>query len=321
MAASLPPLADGTISLRLYPHDLPPAALVAEVGAQARLAEQAGFDGVMLSEHHGGFPNYLPNPLLASTWALEATDSIWAAACPQLLALRPMTQVVEDLAWTAARFPGRVGAGFAAGALPIDFEMAGVPFEEMNQRFIATLPQVAAALRGEAEAPLADDPAVAALRDAPVPVVSAAQSPTAARRAAACGIGLLFDSIVSLERVTEVVTTHRAAAGAGARIMLRRVWVGEPPQTATAAQMARFANVTSDQVKKHWAADGGLVTGTDPAEVAERLDAQIRATGCTAVNLRVFQAGMDPAAVRGQIEILGAEVVPRLRAAATTWVR
>lgn len=315
------PLADGSISLRLYPHDLPPVQLVAEVGAQAALAEQAGFDGVMLSEHHGGFPNYLPNPLLASTWALEATESIWAAACPQLLALRPLTQVVEDIAWTAARFPGRVGAGFAAGALPLDFEMAGVPFEEMNPRFIDALPRVAAALRGDAESPLADDPGVAALRAAPVPVVSAAQSLTAARRAAAARIGLLFDSIISLERATEVAAAHRAAGGEGARVMLRRVWIGDAPQTAVATQMDRFRAAAPDRAKQHWAPDGGLVAGTDPAEVAERLDAQIRATGCTAINIRVFHAGVSPADVRSQIERIGADVLPRLRAAAPTWVR
>ena len=50
--------------------------------AQAGLAEAAGFDGVMTSEHHGGFPNYLPNPLLAATWALEATERAWAGAVP-----------------------------------------------------------------------------------------------------------------------------------------------------------------------------------------------------------------------------------------------
>ncbi len=89
----------------------------------------------MTSEHHGGFPNYLPNPLLAATWALDATDRMWAAPCPLLLPLRPVGQVVEDLAWTAQRFPGRVGAGFAAGALADDFVVSDVPFEEMRERF------------------------------------------------------------------------------------------------------------------------------------------------------------------------------------------
>ena len=216
------PLSPGAVSLRLYPHDLPPAEVVAELMAQAGLAEAAGFDGVMTSEHHGGFPNYLPNPLLAATWALEATERAWAAPCPLLLPLRPVGQVVEDLAWTAQRFPGRVGAGFAAGALADDFVVSDVPFEEMRERFRAALPIAVAGLRGHADGPLAADPAVAALQDDPVPLVSAAQSPAAARRAGALGIGLLFDSLISTERAAEVSAAHQEAGGGGSRILIRR---------------------------------------------------------------------------------------------------
>ena len=313
------PLDRGSISLRLYPHDLPPSGVVDEIRTQARLAEQSGFDGVMLSEHHGGFPNYIPNPLLASTWALDATESIWAAPCPQLLPLRPVAQIVEDLAWTAARFPGRVGAGFAAGALPLDFEMSGVPFEEMNARFKAALPEVAAALRGEGASPLGDDPAVAALRAVPIPVVSAAQSPAAARRAAACSIGLLFDSLTSIERAADVSAVHVANGGVGTRIMLRRVWIGEPPTQSVGAQMDRFRMVAPDRAKAHWSPDGGLVSSPDASEVCERLDDQVRRGGCDALNLRVFHAGVSPDAVREQIALLGQDVLPRLRKMAAGW--
>jgi alkanesulfonate monooxygenase SsuD/methylene tetrahydromethanopterin reductase-like flavin-dependent oxidoreductase (luciferase family) len=308
------PLARGSISLRLYPLDLPPRALVAEVMEQARLAEEVGFDGVMLSEHHGGFPNYLPNPMLAATWALEATSSAWAAACPLLLPLRPVSQIAEDLAWTSHRFPGRLGAGFAAGALELDFEMAGVPFEEMNDRFRAALPEVVAALRGAATGAVGRDSGVAALADAPLPMVSAAQSPAAGRRAGGLGIGLLFDSLVSIERAASVSAAHQAAGGGGARVLIRRAWVGTPPESSTESQMARYARAAPDAARAHWAPDGGLVASPDPAEVAERLLAQARAAGCDALNLRVFQAGMSGAEVRGQIERLGAEVVPSLRA-------
>ena len=313
------PLDHRSISLRLYPHDLSPSGVIDEIRTQARLAERAGFDGVMLSEHHGGFPNYIPNPLLASTWALDATESIWAAPCPQLLPLRPVAQIVEDLAWTAARFPGRVGAGFAAGALPLDFEMSGVPFEEMNARFKAALPEVAAALRGEGASPLGDDPAVAELRAAPIPVVSAAQSPAAARRAAACSIGLLFDSLTSIERAAQVSVVHADNGGRGTRIMLRRVWIGEPPTQSVGAQMDRFRMVAPDRAKAHWSPDGGLVSSPDASEVCERLDDQVRRGGCDALNLRVFHAGVSPDAVREQIALLGQDVLPGLRKMAAGW--
>ena len=59
----MPPFAPGSVSLRLYPHlDLPAAEIVDELRAQAALAAESGFDGVMTSEHHGGFAGYLPEP-------------------------------------------------------------------------------------------------------------------------------------------------------------------------------------------------------------------------------------------------------------------
>ena len=312
----LGPLARASVSLRLYPHDLAPADVVAELRAQARLAESAGFDGVMTSEHHGGFPNYLPNPLLAATWALDATERIWAAPCPTLLPLRPVGQVVEDIAWTAQRFPGRVGAGFAAGALADDFVLSEVPFEEMRARFRAALPIAVAGLGGDARGPLGDDPAVAALRARPVPMVSAAQSPTAARRAGALGVGLLFDSLVSRERAAEVSATHEVSGGVGSRILIRRVWVGTPPATAVATQMDRYRDVAPASAQDHWGAGDSLVAAPDPDEVAERLADLLRATSCHSLDLRVFHAGTTPAQVRDQIERVGGEVLPVLRARA-----
>lgn len=314
-----PPLAKRSISLRLYPHDLSAAAIVDEIQLQAQLAERAGFDGVMLSEHHGGYANYVPNPLLAATWVLDATDRIWAAPCPQLLPLRPVSQIVEDLAWTAARFPGRVGAGFAAGALPLDFELAGVPFDEMNDRFKATLPEVSAALQGRAAGALAADRAVRSLADDPIPVVSAAQSPAAAHRAVACSIGLLFDSIVSIQRAAEVSRVHAEHGGQGPRIMLRRVWLGDPPLESVSTQMERFREAAPRPSQAHWAPDGGLVAARDPLEICELLDEQVRASGCDALNVRVFQAGTAPEVVREQIERIGVELLPRLRELAASW--
>ena len=308
------PLAPHSISLRLYPHlDLPATQIVAELTGQAALGAAHRFDGVMTSEHHGGFPNYLPNPLLAATWALAATERLWAAPSPMLLVLRPTTQVVEDLAWTAQRFPGRVGAGFAAGAIERDFDMAGVPFDERGHRFRIALADAARALAGDAEGPLGDDAAVAALGKCPIPVVSAAQGPVAARRAAGLGIGLLFDSIVGLGRAAEVSSAHEEAGG-GARILIRRVWVGDMPAEADRSQMDRYRAAAPDWAQAHWSADGGLVTAEDPGEVAARLHRQVVEAGCQALNVRVFHAGVSPAECRHQIERVGHEVLPALRA-------
>ena len=113
MAAFTP----GSVSLRLYPHlELAAPEIVEELRAQAVLAAEHGFAGVMTSEHHGGFGGYLPNPLQLAGWLLEAMPRGWAAPCPLLLPLRPAALVAEETAWLAARFPDRVGLGVAARA-------------------------------------------------------------------------------------------------------------------------------------------------------------------------------------------------------------
>src|SRR3954452_3397712 len=186
----------GSVSLRLYPHNqLPADQIVQTLRAQAAQAEAAGFDGIMTSEHHGGFGGYLPNPLQAAGWCLEAMKAGWAAPCPLLLPLRPPALVAEEIAWLAARFPGRVGIGVASGALPDDFEIMHAPMDDLARRFTAGFEELAGMLDGSAPRGLADDPAIRACGEHAVPVLSAAMGFTATRRAARLGAGLLFDSL------------------------------------------------------------------------------------------------------------------------------
>src|SRR5215475_7883532 len=169
------PFAAGSVSFRSYPHRLLDApAVVDELRGQAALAVAHGFDGVMTSEHHGGFAGYLPNPLQLAGFLLDAMPAGWAAPCPLLLPLRPSALVAEEIAWLAARFPGRVGLGVAAGALPADFDVMHVPMDALAQRFTAGFEELAGILDGSAAGVLADDPAIRALRERPVPVLSAA---------------------------------------------------------------------------------------------------------------------------------------------------
>src|SRR5215216_1163734 len=115
------PFGSGSVSFRSYPHHgLAATAIVDELRVQAALAVEHGFDGVMTSEHHGGFAGYMPNPLQVAGFLLDSMPSGWAAPCPLLLPLRAPALVAEEIAWLAARFPGRVGLGIAAGALAID---------------------------------------------------------------------------------------------------------------------------------------------------------------------------------------------------------
>lgn len=299
---SLPdPLAPGSVSFRLYAHsDLGAQDIVAELRAQAALAEQAGFSGVMTNEHHNGFPGYMPNPIQVAGWALEATEKLWAAPCPLLLTLRPAALVVEETAWLAARFPGRVALGVAAGSLDSDFAIFGTTKDDLLRRFSDGLEVVSRNLRGGA-GDLAEDPAVARCRTNPVTVVSAAMSEAAVRRAAACGAGLLFDSLCSASRCKELVDTYSQAGGSGPIVMIRRVWVGVPPTELQQHQLDLYRSYAAASAVAHWQGDE-LLQGSGAVEIGEKLAGIAKTSGVRAFNLRVHVPGVTPAQARAQLE-------------------
>lgn len=315
------PLAAGSVSLRLYPHqDLDPGATVAELAAQAALGAEHGFDGVMVSEHHGGFAGYLPNPLQVAGWCLDAMPAGWAAPCPLLLPLRPPALVAEEVAWLAARFPGRVGLGVAAGALPDDFEVMDLDMHGLAARFTAGLETVSAALRGDSRGVLAGDPAVAACATRPVPVVSAAMGRTAVRRAARLGVGILFDSLSTPDRCAELTAAYRDAGGSGPCILIRRAWLGTPPAGRVEAQLDRYRSYASPAAQEHWGDHDQLVDAADGGAVADELAAVAAAVDADALNLRVHVPGVAPPEAREQIAGLGDAVVPALRDALSSRV-
>jgi alkanesulfonate monooxygenase SsuD/methylene tetrahydromethanopterin reductase-like flavin-dependent oxidoreductase (luciferase family) len=297
--------------MRLYPHnELPAPQVVAELCAQAGLALGAGFDGVMTSEHHGGFPGYLPNPQQMTSFILDDHPAGWAAASPLLLPLRPTALVAEETAWLAARHPGRVGLGVAAGALPLDFEAMGADRSSAPTRFAAELPRVVAMLQGRELGPLGGDPALARCADHPVPVLSAAVSLTAARRAATAGAGILMEGMSDVDRLARLTSAYDEAGGSAAKVLIRRVWLGEVAADLVDRQRRVYDTVTGDPAA--FGADQ-TVAADDPNRLAEQLVEAVRRAGATALDLRVHLPGMAPESVRHQITRLGAEVVPRLR--------
>jgi alkanesulfonate monooxygenase SsuD/methylene tetrahydromethanopterin reductase-like flavin-dependent oxidoreductase (luciferase family) len=306
------PFGPGSVSLRLYPHnELAAPEVVAELCAQGALGLAHNFEGVMTSEHHGGFAGYLPNPLQMVTFILEENPAGWAAASPLLLPLRPTALVAEEVAWLAARHPGRVGVGVAAGALPLDFEAMGVPLASAVATFKAELPRVVDMLRGQDLREVGGDPALLRCRTHPVPVLSAAASKVAAVRAARCGAGILMEGMSSAERLAGLCGSYDEAGGTGPKVLIRRVWLGDLQR----ALIDRQREVYDSYARKAAAfGDDQTISADDPDELAGRLYDSIRTSGATAVNLRVHLPGLPTDLVRQQIVRLGDEVVPGLTA-------
>ena len=309
------PFARGSISIRLYPHnDLDAGDVVGELCQQAALALELGFDGVMTSEHHGGFPGYLPNPLQVTAFILDDTPSGWAAPCPLLLPLRPTAMLAEEVAWLAARHPGRVGLGVAAGALPLDFTAMGLHVEDAVASFKAELPRVVDMLRGCDLHGLDGDRALQRCADHPVPVLSAAVSTAAARRAARGDAGILLEGMSAVGQLAATCAAFDDAGGTGSKMLIRRVWIGEPLTDLIARQRDVYASVGSGTTPRRPFADDQTVISPDPDEIVERLADIMDATGADALNLRVHLPGIPPGSIRDQIVRLANDVVPALRA-------
>jgi alkanesulfonate monooxygenase SsuD/methylene tetrahydromethanopterin reductase-like flavin-dependent oxidoreductase (luciferase family) len=303
------PFGPGSISLRLYPHnELPAALIVSELCTQAGLALNSGFDGVMTSEHHGGFAGYIAQPLQMASFVLEEHSTGWAAAAPLLLPLRPTALVAEEVAWLQARHPGRVGLGVAAGALPLDFEIAGVSQSRSVDRFKSELPRLVAMLQGEELGGLEGDPALLACRQEPVPVVSAAVSAAAAVRAARCGAGILMEGMSSPGRLARLTRAFNEAGGTGPKVLIRRVSLGPVSTALVASQRAVYESYAGGRF-----GEDQTIASDDPAEIAERLATAMRDIGADALNLRVQLPGMAPPDVREQITSIGMTVVRLLR--------
>jgi alkanesulfonate monooxygenase SsuD/methylene tetrahydromethanopterin reductase-like flavin-dependent oxidoreductase (luciferase family) len=305
--------AAGSVSLRCYAPDGDDAVeVVEELCGQARLAVECGFDGVTTAEHHGGFPGYLPNPIQLAGFLLAAMPRGWAAPCPVVLPLRPTALVAEEIAWLAARYPERVGVGVASGGLERDFEVMDVAMGDLAARFGTALNALARFLRGDAGV-LSGDPAIARCGAHPVAMVSAAASATAARRAAAAGTGLLFDSLVTPTRVRALVDCYHEAGGTGPRVLVRRAWVGAPPGAPAQRQVDVYRNYAPAASVDHWGTDE-FISGS-AAAVAEQLVTATRVAGASSLDLRVHVPGVPAESVRDQITRLGNDVVPHVRTA------
>ena len=305
------PFDPGSVSVRLYPHnELPADAIVRELCAQGVLALDSGFDGVMTSEHHGGFAGYMAQPLQMASFILEEHPTGWAAAAPLLLPLRSTALVAEEVAWFQARHGRRVGLGVAAGALPLDFQVAGVSQAGAVDRFKAELPRLVAMLRGEELGQLDGDPALLACRQAPVPVLSAAVSVTAAVRAARCGAGILMEGMSTPERLARLTRAFDEAGGTGSKVLIRRVWLGRVRSELIDEQRTVYESYAADASSF---GEDQTIASDEPGELVERLAATMSRVGADALNLRVQLPGMAPQLVREQVEQIGSVVVAPLK--------
>jgi alkanesulfonate monooxygenase SsuD/methylene tetrahydromethanopterin reductase-like flavin-dependent oxidoreductase (luciferase family) len=305
------PFARGSVSLGLHPlasRDAPSQAVA--IVEQAVAAERAGFHGVTLSEHHGAFPGYMGQPLLAANWILASTERVWAGPAPYLLALRNPALVAEELAWTAARFPGRVGAALAPGYARDDFDLLGVAFEDRDQRFAGALRTLLDTLRGR-DVTAASDPAISAWIENPGTILTAGNSRPGVRRAAAAGTGLLLPGGNARERYRELVALYRAAGPPGPVVKTRQLWLGEPPAGALEARDDVYREAATSEMRQSRGFAEPFLHGSDE-HVLDELSRDVEDFGLDGLSIRFNLPGTAHGDVLEQIARFGDTVLPRL---------
>jgi alkanesulfonate monooxygenase SsuD/methylene tetrahydromethanopterin reductase-like flavin-dependent oxidoreductase (luciferase family) len=307
------PLQHGSIFTVFNLHQgLDPEAAIEELRAQARQAIKVGFDGVGLSEHHAGFPGYLPNPLQFAGLLLAELPRGFAAALPVIAPLRSIAGLVEEAAWLDARFPGRVVIGLAAGYQEEDFKAFGVAFDERFPLFRDFFKQFGEALSGRSHIEsLRRDPALAAS----VGRIGLAMNTRGLRnvRLAARFNASVSPTQLSVEDYQELFREYKAAGGTGARAVQRWVFLGDPPQDAIETLNRRYADAPGDHT---WSNTASLIVPLadhDPKRMASRLLEWLKASDGSALAVRFHLGPMGAEIVREQIARFGAEVVPLLR--------
>ncbi|WP_433221671.1 LLM class flavin-dependent oxidoreductase [Dactylosporangium sp. CS-047395] len=303
----------------------------------AILAEQAGFDGVWLAEHH--FSNYgtCPSAVTMAGYLLGRTTRLRVGTAAAILPTRHPIALAEETALLDAVSGGRFDLGVARGGPWIDLQVFGTGLDRYRMDgFTAGLDLLLAGLssagtvRGDGQRFPFPEVAMVPVAGRDIPVWIAATSTPTVTLAAARALPLLLGMHDDDDAKAAMLRAHTAAAS------------GSPIPGHASAHLAYVADTVEEaeatlrHVMPGWLAAAGGQPRIDrsapprrdltgylerllaihpvgpPARCVQRLAATVAATGTRRLLLMVEGDG-DPRRTLANIERLGREVVPPLR--------
>jgi alkanesulfonate monooxygenase SsuD/methylene tetrahydromethanopterin reductase-like flavin-dependent oxidoreductase (luciferase family) len=98
-------------------------------------AEEAGFYGYHLTEHHATPLSMTPSPAIYLAAAARETTRIRLGALLFLLPLYDPLRLIEDLCMLDNLSNGRLDIGVGRGISPYEFQAFGVDFDEVQERY------------------------------------------------------------------------------------------------------------------------------------------------------------------------------------------
>jgi alkanesulfonate monooxygenase SsuD/methylene tetrahydromethanopterin reductase-like flavin-dependent oxidoreductase (luciferase family) len=271
-----------------------------ELLEDARLAEQAGFEALWLSEHHFFYDGYCPALLTAGAAVLSATSTLRLGTGMLLLPYQDPARVTAGAAALGRSFAGRLDLGLGLGYRDVEFDGKGVPRRTRAGRMEAGLDELGPAAR-----------------DAPFTVWVGTQTEAGARRAGTRGHPILLSAALPLALVRQIRAAHQGAWEAAGRpggtppavAALRTVWVSDDRHEQAAAR---------DWVRSSYVIYAGLgwsvAAGSDSPEldyvrdvdgaIAETLQYSIIGPAAEVVDglVAVGEAGVDYVVLRLALE-------------------
>lgn len=130
------------VGLGLFTGQVPPgsgrthADEYADTLALARVADEAGFDSLWVSEHHGAADGHLPSLMVVLAAIAAVTARVRLGTAVAIAPLQHPLRFAEDCAVVDQLSRGRLVVGLGAGWRKEELRAFGVPFDERVRRTI-----------------------------------------------------------------------------------------------------------------------------------------------------------------------------------------
>jgi len=240
------------------PQDPPDGANIVrrweETLRAAEVAEESGFDGVFVPEHHMMPDGYLPSPLIACAALAARTKRVEIGTTIFLLPFYHPIQVAEAAAMVDVISNGRMRLGCGLGNFDPEFELFGMNKKDQVSRLEESLDLIQRAWAGEEIDHKGKNFTVKG-RISPLPVAAqlwlGAMSDVGVRRAARFGLPWATDPLHNFDVLSDWAAAYREAgdvAGTTDKLRInvqRDAWVAD---SVDEVERVWWPHVRSD----HW---------------------------------------------------------------------
>ena len=310
-----------------------------EAMAEAKLAEEVGFDSCFFGEHHQDRDGFLPSPLIVATAVAAQTSTLNVGTSVILLPLHNPVHLAEDVTTLDLVSKGRIILGVGLGYQEADFRAFEVPVRQRVGRFEEGVEIIRRCWSGETFSFHGEYHQLENLRITPSPFqqpapplwIGASTLP-GARRAGRMADGFVAGPSTDLANTVELVDTYREAAAREGRepmvCLMRDAWVAETraeaervygPEVMTAYKyywrngLSEFRSIGSeDEITLDNLGRDRLILG-EPEECVTDFKRWSEAVGAEYFLLRLRHAhsgGPPHEKIMEAIRLFGEEVIP-----------